>query len=100
MSKPPKFHVGQAVVFVQAISAQPDPFETYPRLGSIYHVREVVLISGDYGLRLVEIKNPRARYADAIGEAAFWEERFAPVELLPDEALAQLLEETLAPVTT
>jgi hypothetical protein len=89
--KPPKFHVGQAVVCLydsmQGIASD----EGVIRKGQIYTVRLVEFIETGYYYGVDNAGNP---------DDSFPELYFAPAEYLPDEALAQLLEETLAePVT-
>jgi len=85
--KPPKFHVGQAVVCVSPVAGL--------KKGTIYTV-ESLPFSRALGRVVIEL----AEFRPICGIAQTWSpERFAPVELLPDEALAQLLEETLEPVT-
>jgi len=93
--RPSLFHVGQAVVCVDdnwpavaVDNARPRPAHI-PRSGPVYHVERVYSWEGTWYLHLKEL-----------GPECGWNERaFAPVELLPDEALAQLLEESLEPVT-
>lgn len=96
--KPPKFHVGQAVVCLSASTALFYPDEKKPIPNKIYTVRTVNpgFIDPGWFLRFEEIINPPYYEGE---ECQFSEARFAPVELLPDEALAELLSETLEPVT-
>jgi hypothetical protein len=109
--KPPKFHVGQAVVCVDAVSRCPELDLKYgvipPKHNQIYHVRDVTTRCHLVGIRLVELQNVAVPTmcrdcGKSLGymEVAFDPARFRPVELLPNEALAQLLEETLETVTT
>ena len=95
--KPPKFHVGQAVVCITGDSinwlSKYNPGSNVAlKDGAIYTVSEVWNLPGTdiWGVKLSERPLKNGHYS---------EKRFAPVELLPDEALAQLLEETLEPVT-
>lgn len=97
--KPPKFHVGQAVVFVDPSGRAERSHENLPCKGKIYHVRALREYTDTWGLLLEEIVNRPRFYLNGFNEVCFDERRFAPVEELPDEALAELLEETLAPVT-
>jgi hypothetical protein len=97
--KPPKFHIGQAVVALYGQTAwELLQYEEAPKKDRIYTVTEVAFVKDTDAkwwqpwkkacmLRLAGVR----RRWDAYG--------FAPVELLPDEALAQLLEESLEPVT-
>jgi len=92
--KPPLFHVGQAVVCVQDhcfhTLIPENPGCKMPERGPIYHVSEVVLICGLYGIGLCEVPLKRGWFSQM---------RFAPVEEMPTEAYAELLE-ALEPVTT
>jgi hypothetical protein len=109
--KPPMFHVGQAVlaVGIPGVTPEPQPGETYPTKGEIYHVREWRFGRGRdatgkhtvvIGISLVEITNPsKRRYLGGWAEVVFNQDCFAPVELLPSEAIAELLRQTLEPVT-
>jgi hypothetical protein len=99
--KPPKFHVGQAVVCVdmkpQHRRLMAD--EAAPKENRVYHVRGNVLMESKYWcIRLEEIVNTPKVWADGYNESAFNEARFAPVETLSNEALAELLEEIFTPV--
>lgn len=88
---PPKFHVGQAVVFAKYDSPSPDAAAAgKPSMSKVYHVAEIVpmrhhqtdmCIAGNF-LQLEE------KPADHL----YHESLFAPVELLSDEALAELTE--------
>jgi hypothetical protein len=96
--KPPLFHVGQAVVLIHNPGSAPEPFEQYPKRGPIYHVREAIWDGEIWGLLLAEVSNPIANYNGDIGECSFWEDLFAPVEHISDEAITELLEEVFTPV--
>jgi hypothetical protein len=99
--KPPLFHVGQAIVCTVGapIGWQPPYGEATPQKGSVYHVREVVQGGPtDWGVTLKEIVNMPNSYKQGRHECAFPEKWFAPVEEMPAEAYAELLE-ALEPVT-
>lgn len=91
--KPPKFHVGQAVVCVDEWEDKCQYGKAVlpgqcPKPGPIYYVEGSSL---DDGTWFITVKG--------IPDYEWDEDGFAPVELLPDEALAELLSETLEPVT-
>lgn len=93
--KPPKFHAGQAVVCVKAsrISDAPHIHTAAPKIGEICHIEQGKRYYGPlmkmHGLWIYRVG---ARYP--------WlsEDLFAPVEEMPAEAYAELLE-ALEPVT-
>lgn len=87
--KPPKFHVGQAVI---ALDGEWDNALclTEPQENRIYTVLENYYCKhqNEWYIELSELRGAR------------WDQDgFAPVELLSNEALAELLSETLEPVT-
>lgn len=101
--RPPKFHIGQAVVCVAADKRLGHPYTLavgvkFPNVGNVYTVRDIRAQEGVIGLFLEEIANPVVRCATPITgrfsgyhEPGFLAGNFAPVELLPAEALAELL---------
>lgn len=92
--KPPKFHVGQAVVCIKGDGWRPEfTAVNRPVKGKVYTIRQVIIDGGDCLLWLKELLNPALK--PFLFEPGFLAYRFAPVELLPDEALAELLSETL-----
>ncbi|MFD1468032.1 hypothetical protein ACFQ48_07330 [Hymenobacter caeli] len=94
--KPPKFHEGQAVVCVNddfSVLLAQNPHIRVPRSGPTYHVRELYAVGAAWGLTLAEIDNQGV--APGYPEANFHQDRFAPLEMMPDEALAELLAESL-----
>jgi hypothetical protein len=94
--KHPKFHVGQAVVCIDAHIDGPSSVPT-PKKGSIYRIKNPVAwkTKGGWEVELYEFECP-----DSDSFYSYDDFHFAPVELASDEALAQLLEETLEPITT
>ena len=89
--KGPLFHTGQAVVCISEEYNTPEG--PTPSRGKVYHVAHNHYDRPDWCIHLLEIP------PDASNEAwCFIEGNFAPVELLPDEALAELLEEVFTPV--
>lgn len=94
MSKPPLFHIGQAVVVLPTIIAvHVRPDLKLPKIGPVYTVNYVE-----------QHRYPSGRWCWMIGceewdQATCMDEaHLAPVELLPAETLAQLLSESLEPV--
>lgn len=90
--KAPLFRVGQAVV---CISEEYNTSEgPTPSKGTIYAVAGIYYDAPDHCLFLAEIP------VDNAGDAwCFIEVNFAPVELLADEALAELLKEVFTEIT-
>ena len=96
--KPPKFHAGQAV---QVIDGKFPSYcnEVFPKQGRIYTIRFMLHLGGVWWIMLDEIINYPRQYSDAYRECSFNEARFAPVELASDEDIAELIKESLTPVT-
>ena len=77
------FHVGQKVVCVDVSFDGVDPRNlpggqytpNWPIKGEVYTVREVFRKS----IRLVEVINPKSRFAEQFGEPAFLQRRFRPI---------------------
>lgn len=95
--KPPKFHVGQAIVCVNdefSVLLAQNPNIRVPKAGPTYHVRALYAVGPAWGLTLAEISNEDV--APGYPEANFHQDRFAPLEMLPNDALAELLAESLA----
>jgi hypothetical protein len=93
--KPPLFHVGQAVVCATESFWTTEMHKHVPDIkkDKVLHIAGMEWM-GPWGrpywyLWFEEIPYPNA----------YREDKFRAVELLPDAALAELLEETLAPVT-
>jgi hypothetical protein len=87
--KPPLFHVGQAVVCIENEWEDCDGAPpSRPVKGSIHIVEDVQWDVDNWYLSF-----------PAFPINHFEQDAFAPAELLPDATLAELLEETLAPVT-
>lgn len=86
---PPKFHAGDAVVFIDPVITHETSPEVFyrPNMSTIYTVRDVGLRKRKWHLRLV---------GDI--DLVFEEIHFAPAELLPAAELAELLAEVLDPV--
>ena len=94
--KPPKFQVDQAIVCVNddfSILLAQNPNIRVPKSGPVYHVRALYAVGGAWGLTLAEVHNEDV--APGYPEANFNEGRFAPLEMLPNDALAELLAESL-----
>lgn len=87
---PPKFHPGQAVICLDpAIPHETCPTITYHMdISAVYHVSRVGIRKGKWHIMLVENHD----------DLVFEEIHFAPAELLPSEAVAALLAESLDPV--
>ncbi len=87
--KPPKFHMGQAVVCIKTGNWVSDQLGAYPipKKGGVYHIREIKYnpIWDDHWLI----------FSEFTGQHGYLQEHFIPVEMLTAQALAQLLEETL-----
>jgi hypothetical protein len=97
--KPPMFHVGQNVVAIHTQFAwEIADYESAPKKDRIYTISEVAFVKDKYAkwwqpwkkACMLRLSGVRSRW-DAYG--------FAPVELLSNESLAELLSETLDPVT-
>lgn len=79
--KPPKFHVGQAVVCIKSDASRADSIKK----GRVYQVGKIT-------------GSPKCWHYWPLGKADGWrEDFFSPVELLTDKALTALLEQSLIP---
>jgi hypothetical protein len=102
---------GQRVVYVddrRAAGTRWYPYDTMPKLGSIYTIREVIDCRpygyAEHALYLVEIVNvPRHRYASPSGpmmhELAFRVSRFRPVRTTNIDVFLKMLEPATLPVS-
>lgn len=69
--------------------------DTRPQKGRVYTVRDTLLSSGRFGLRLVEIVNPPRQHVDLFCETAWDAEHFRPL----DETRLAVFGKALVPVT-
>lgn len=87
----PLFRVGQEVVSVAEWEADDSGADKYrgpmPSLGKIYRIRRIVLETSTRDIYVA---------LHGFAEPWFHQEGFAPVELLPSEELAELLEEVFS----
>lgn len=94
------FKVGQRVVFVDEFKMRLCPIEKalgviMPIKNKVYTIREIDFVDGDFGLRLIEIINPKLRYdyGKDYGEICFSASRFRPLdEQFADEIEAYIKE--------
>lgn len=97
MSKPPLFYVGQHVTPIAAsIDYLEQGCSLRWRMGEVYEVNWVAWVKkqpcgNEAGWHIGCVEWPQ--------DECVHERLLAPVNLLPDEALAELLSETLEPVT-
>ena len=76
------FYVGQHVVCVDVIFSHPlwrSCVSAFPRLNSIYTIRDIHVVRDLVGLCFYEIVNASAHFAEGYVEAAFDSRRFRPV---------------------
>lgn len=89
------FDVGQRVVCVDVnFSREPlwrSCVHAFPRLNSIYRIRDIRRVDGLVGLCLHEIVNASADFAEGYVEAAFDSRRFRPLRTANVEILKALL---------
>jgi hypothetical protein len=90
--KPPLFHIGQHVVAIEPITTNSSVAPPQSKQGAVYQVNWVGEVVGKIGWFICCVEWDQRVCCEERG--------FAPAELLPDEALAQLLEEVFEPVTT
>jgi hypothetical protein len=89
------FHIGQQVVCVNDCFSQ-RPYwrravRTFPRLGSIYTIREICEEEGLIGFMFEEILNHRAHFKSGYDEPAFNSRNFRPVRKTSIEMFRKLL---------
>jgi hypothetical protein len=89
------FYVGQHVVCVDVIFSH-EPLwrgcvSAFPRLNSIYTIRDIRAVHDLVGLCFHEIVNASAHFAEGYVEAAFDSRRFRPVRSTNIDAFKALL---------
>ena len=89
------FHIGQQVVCVNDCFS-PRPYwrqavRAFPRVGSIYTIREICEEDGLVGFMFEEIVNRRAHFKSGYDEPAFNSRNFRPVRKTSIEVFRKLL---------
>ena len=79
------FRVGQKVVCIsdERIGANVYGWESLPKKGHVYTIRELLFIEGKPGLRLFELRNKPGDYKTGFFECAFHRARFRPIVSRP-----------------
>jgi hypothetical protein len=92
------FHVGQQVVCVSDRFSQRvfwrKTVHAFPKLHSIYTIREICEEGGLTGFYFYEIRNPRAHFACGYDEPAFNSKNFRPVRKTSIDIFERMLTPT------